>query len=86
MLPQFLDKNSEMQTMIKELDEKMERFQKLQETSIKYNKWQEELRTQPTIFSAIDELQQELSARHTLWHSLQEWRELKDGYEKMLWK
>lgn len=39
MLPQFLDKNSEMQTMIKELDEKMDRFQKLQETSVKYNKW-----------------------------------------------
>ena len=27
----------------------------------------------------------ELEARHTLWHSLLEWKELKDGYEKMLW-
>jgi len=53
--------------------------------SIKYNKWQEELRTQPTIFTEIDELRIELESRHQLWHSLSDWKDLKDGYEKMLW-
>ena len=39
----------------------------------------------PTIFSNIDELKLELENRHQLWHSLQDWQVLKDGYEKMLW-
>jgi dynein heavy chain len=39
----------------------------------------------PTIFSNIEELKSELEARHTLWHSLQEWKDLKEQYEKMLW-
>ena len=43
------------------------------------------MRWTPTIFSNIEELKMELEARHTLWHSLLEWKELKDGYEKMLW-
>ena len=59
-----------MGEMIKLLDEKMELFNQLQETSVKYNRWQEELRTQPTIFTEIDDLKVELEARHTLWHSL----------------
>ena len=70
LLPQYLDKNSDMGEMIKQLDEKMEIFKQLQETSVKYNNWQEELRTQPTIFSDIDELKEILESRWTLWHSL----------------
>ena len=69
-VPQYLDKNSDMGEMIKQLDEKMEIFKQLQETSVKYNNWQEELRTQPTIFSDIDELKEILESRWTLWHSL----------------
>ena len=43
------------------------------------------MRWTPTIFSNIEELKNELEARYTLWHSLSEWKELKEGYEKMLW-
>ena len=42
------------------------------------------MRWTPTIFSNIEELKGELEARHTLWHSLSEWKDLKDGYEKMI--
>jgi len=59
-----------MGEMIIQLDKKMATFNELSETSVKYNKWQEELRTQPTIFSEIDELRGELETRHTLWKSL----------------
>lgn len=82
-LPQYLDKNSDMTEMIKQLDEKMATFKKLQETSVKYNGWQEELRTQPTIFQNIEDLRFELENRHQLWHALHDWQILKDGYEKM---
>ena len=83
--PIYLDNNSSMPDMIKQLDEKMETFNRLRDTSIKYNGWQDEMRWTPTIFSNIEELKTELEARHTLWHSLSEWKELKEGYEKMLW-
>jgi flagellar biosynthesis GTPase FlhF len=84
-LPQYLDKNSDNNEMIKQLDEKMEKFKQLHETSIKYMGWQEELRTQPTIFQNIEDLKMELENRHQLWHSLQDWQLLKEGYEKKLW-
>ena len=71
--------------MIKQLDEKMEKFNELLATSVKYNGWQEELRTQPTIFSNIEELKMELENRHQLWHALQDWQILKEGYEKKRW-
>ena len=38
-LPQYLDKNSDMSEMIKQLDEKMVQFKELYDTSIKYNGW-----------------------------------------------
>ena len=37
--PQYLDKNSDMNEMIRQLDEKMAVFKKLEETGIKYNDW-----------------------------------------------
>lgn len=85
MQPQYLDENSDRNEMIKQLDEKMERLKELRETSEKYNGWEEELRTQPTIFSNVEDLKEQLEARWTLWHSLQEWTQKKEGYEKMLW-
>lgn len=84
-LPQYLDKNSDNSEMIKQLDEKMDKFNELLATSVKYNGWQEELRTQPTIFSNIEELKMELENRHQLWHALQDWQILKEGYEKKRW-
>lgn len=85
LLPQYLDKNSDMNEMLKQLGEKMEKFEDMRETSEKYNGWEEELRTQPTIFTNIEELKEQLEARYTLWKSLHDWREKKDGYEKQLW-
>lgn len=85
-LSQYLDKNSDMGEMIKQLDEKMAKFNELLDKSVKYNGWQEELKTQPTIFGNIDELKEQLEARHTLWHSLSKWKELKESYEKQVWK
>jgi len=38
-LPQYLDKNSDMGEMIKQLDEKMAKFNEISETSVKYNGW-----------------------------------------------
>lgn len=85
LLPQYLDKNSDNNEMIKQLDEKMLKFKELQETSVKYNGWEEELRTQPTIFSNIEELKANVENRHQLWHALQDWQIKKEGYEKKLW-
>ena len=39
--PCYLDEKSEMSEMIKQLDEKMAAFKKVEETGIKYNQWQE---------------------------------------------
>ena len=39
VLPQYLDKNSDMHEMIKQLDEKMVIFKRLEETGVKYNEW-----------------------------------------------
>ena len=79
----FLE-NSDMSEKIKLLDEKMEVFKHLEETAIKYNGWQEELRTDLTNFENIEELRECLTNRHLMWHSLDEWKILKESYEKML--
>jgi len=43
------------------------------------------MRWTPTIFGNIEELKEQLEARRTLWKSLDSWKTLKEGYEKMLW-
>ena len=82
--PQYLDKNSDMNEMIRQLDDKMATFKKLEETGVKYNVWQEHLNTPTTNFDNIDDLREEVTSRHLLWHSLSEWQSLKDVYEKTL--
>jgi len=72
----YLDREQNTYEMIKELDEKMERFTELEKRSVQYNSWQEVLGVPPTIFDNLDDLKVELSARHQLWHSLQEWQDL----------
>jgi dynein heavy chain len=84
-LPQYLDKNQDMTDMIKQLDAKWEKFEEYRDTASKFNGWQEEMSWQPTIFSNIEELKEQLEARRTLWRSLNDWKELKETYEKMLW-
>ena len=59
-------------------------FKKLEETGVKYNEWQEHLNTPTTNFDNIDDLREEVTSRHLLWHSLSEWQGLKDVYEKTL--
>ena len=73
-----------MNEMIRQLDDKMAIFKKLEETGVKYNEWQEHLNTPTTNFDNIDDLREEVSSRHLLWHSLSEWQGLKDVYEKTL--
>lgn len=84
VLPQYLDKNSDMTEMIKQLDEKLATFKKLEATGVKYNEWQEHLGTPTTVFDNIDNLREEVVNRHLMWHSLSEWQTLKDVYEKTL--
>lgn len=43
--PQYLDPTSEAVDMIKQLDEKWERYVELEQCSEKYNRWQEKLET-----------------------------------------
>jgi len=69
----YLDEKQNTDEIIKDLDEKWEVFKKLEETSIKYNSWQETLNVPPTIFNNLDELKTELYNRVLLWHSMQEW-------------
>ena len=73
MEPKYLEREQNTMEMIKELDAKMETFNKLEQTANQYNNWQEVLGVPPTIFDNLDELKVELASRHTLWHSLQEW-------------
>ena len=61
--PVFLAGESEMYDMIKALDELEERFKVLEDTSQKYNAWQEVLSTQPTNFDNIDVLREDLQLR-----------------------
>ena len=84
VLPQFLDKNSDMAEMIRQLDEKLAIFKKHEKTGLKYNEWQDQLSTPVTMFDNIDNLREEVTNRHLMWHSLSEWQTLKDIYEKTL--
>lgn len=84
VLPQYLDKNSDMNEMIRQLDEKVLVFKRLEETGLKYNEWQEHLGTPTTMFDDIDQLRDEVVNRHLMWHSLKEWQAMKEVYEKTL--
>ena len=73
VVPAYLDENSDMIEMIKQLDEKMDTFKELESTGMKYNEWQEQLGTPPTVFDDIENLREEVTNRHLMWHSLDEW-------------
>jgi hypothetical protein len=62
----YLDEKnlSNMKEMIDDLDKKWAYFKGLEETSTKYNSWQETLNVPPTIFNNLDELKSELFNRH----------------------
>jgi len=66
----YLDEKQNTDEIIKDLDKKWEDFKKLEETSIRYNSWQETLNVPPTIFNNLDELKTDLYNRVLLWHSM----------------
>jgi len=84
VLPQYLDINSDKPEMIKQLDEKMDTFKRLDGLGLKYNDWEEELKTPLTQFNNIEELREELTNRHLLWHSVDEFENLDASYKKKL--
>lgn len=51
----FLEGDADMNETIKVLDGLEEEFKQLEERSTTYNKWQEVLDTQPTIFESLDD-------------------------------
>ncbi len=71
-----------MNEIIKKLDEKMVLFKQYEETSNRYNDWQNKLYVPTTNFENLDELRTELVSRHLMWHSLQEWQTSTDEWKK----
>ena len=82
--PAYLDEKSDMAEMIAQLDEKLKQFKELEATGNKYNEWQEQLGTQATVFDDIEQLREEVTNRHLMWHSLDEWQKLQEEYSKTL--
>lgn len=62
-----------MSEIIKTLDAKMVLFKQYEETSVRYNDWQQKLYVPSTNFDNLDELRTQLANRHLMWHSLEEW-------------
>ena len=79
---QFLDGKSDLFDMIKVLDGLEERFKELEATSIKYNKWQEVLETQPTVFKDLEDAREQLNLRSLMWHSLDKWQSMSEKWLK----
>jgi hypothetical protein len=79
---QFLDGKSDMFEMLKVLDGIEARFKELETRSITYNKWQEVLETQPTVFENLDGTREELSLRCLMWRSLNEWGDMCESWYK----
>lgn len=83
---QFFDiKNIEadkMPEVIKALDAKVQLFNQYQDTSNRYNDWQNKLSVPTTNFDNLDELRNQLLNRHLMWHSLQEWSEKTEEWKR----
>jgi hypothetical protein len=72
--PAYLDGESNMKTMIEQLDMKEESFRELESRAEKYNNWQAVLETNATSFDNLGELKEDLGARCLLWRSLRDWQ------------
>jgi dynein heavy chain len=79
---QFLDGKSDMFEMLKVLDGIEARFKELETRSTTYNKWQEVLETQPTVFENLDGTREEMSLRCLMWRSLNEWGDMCESWYK----
>lgn len=71
-----------MQEIIKQLDQKVAQFKRLDETSKRYNDWQIVLGVPQETFENLDELNKQLINRHTMWHALDEWAIKTDEWKK----
>ena len=79
---QFLDGKSDMFEMLKVLDGIEARFKELETRSTTYNKWQEVLETQPTVFENLDGTREEMTLRCLMWRSLNEWGDMCESWYK----
>jgi hypothetical protein len=50
-----------------------DKFKALEATSLKYNRQQEVLETQPTVFENLDDCREQLTLRCLMWRSLKDW-------------
>lgn len=50
-----------------------DKFKALETTSLKCNRQQEVLETQPTVFENLDECREQLTLRCLMWRSLKDW-------------
>ena len=80
--PKFLSGTSDMYDILKVLGGIEAEFKAAEQTSLKYNKWQEVLETQPTVFENLDNCREQLTLRCLMWRSLNEWQELNDEWYK----
>lgn len=62
-----------MVEVIKQLDAKLVSFKQFEETSNRYNDWQNKLYVPTTNFDNLEECRTQLVNRHLMWHSLEEW-------------
>jgi len=72
----FLSGDSKMNDMLKKLDDIEGRLKSKEETSLKYQNWQEVLQTNQSTFENLDKLREEFNIRAAMWRSLKEWEEL----------
>ena len=68
--------------MIKVLEALEVRFKELETRSMTYNKWQEVLETQPTVFENLDAARDELGLRCLMWKSLDDWQSMSEKWFK----
>lgn len=68
--------------ILKDLDAIEANFQQLEERAATYNKWQEVLETQPTVFENLDQTREELTLRCLMWRSLNTWQDMNEKWYK----
>jgi len=82
--PKFLDGNNldNIYEIIGELDGIEAKFKELEERKETYNKWQQVLETQPTVFENLEDCREQIALRCLMWRSLSEWTEMNDKWYK----
>ena len=71
-----------MEDMLIELNEIEARFKEHEQEAMKYNKWQETLETQQTIFTNLDQCREDIGVRCEMWRSLHSWKQKEEIWFK----